>query len=224
MSTNNHSHYYPTLDIWKYICNILVLVIHTFPMEFNYWLDGATGVVTRLANPSFFTISGFLLFDRIIQKPEESEKIVVKQIKRIFILYLLWSIFYYTIMLPENIENGNASSINYWIKTFFLKGSVHYFWFFPALIIGIGITYLLYKTRISPSKIAIIGIIALFIGCIFSTYKSLFMGISTFNTVYVYFFKYITAKNGIFFGFPYISLVSFINPYLYLLNVSTCFL
>lgn len=206
MSAKSQSRYYPTLDLWKYICSILVLVIHTFPMSFNYWLDGATGVVTRLANPSFFTISGFLLFDRIMQKPEESRKTVGKQIKRIAILYLIWSVFYYLIQLPENIENGNVSSADYWLKTFFLKGSVHYFWFFPALIIGILISYALYKARLSPEKMVVIGVVVLVIGCMISTYKSLFTGVPVFNSVYNNFLKHITAKNGLFFGFPYIAL------------------
>lgn len=204
--SNTKSRYYPTLDLWKYICSILVLVIHTFPFSFNYWLDGAAGVITRFANPSFFTISGFLLFGRVIQSPENAEKTVAKQIKRILILYMIWSVFYYLLLLPQNIENGNAKDVTYWLNTFFLKGSVHYFWFFPALIVGIIITYMLYKLKLSTKKILIIGAAVLFIGCMISTYKSLFMGIPAFKTVYNNLLKYITAKNGLFFGFPYIAL------------------
>lgn len=203
--------YYPMLDLWKYICSILVLVIHTFPMSFNYWLDGATGIVTRFANPSFFTISGFLLFGRILQKTDESSHIVRKQIKRIFILYGLWSIFYIIILLPENISNGNIASVSYWTNSLLLKGVVHYFWFFPALMVGILITYFLFRLKISTKNIAVIGMFVLLIGCMISTYKTAFMGLSVFESVYESFIKYITAKNGIFFGFPYIAMGCYLS-------------
>ncbi len=48
---------YPAVDIFKMICAILVILIHTKPFVNDFWLDNAVGIITCIAVPYFFIIS-----------------------------------------------------------------------------------------------------------------------------------------------------------------------
>lgn len=198
--------YYPSLDICKYICCVLVLVIHTFPFRFNFWLDGGTGLITRFANPSFFAISSFLLFSKINNTDKAMQKnYLLKQLKRILQMYLLWTALYFVILLPENIANGNVMNIGWYISSLLLKGIVNYLWYFPALALGLAVVYLLSKW-LKPQIMLIAAVLFLLVGLMFSTYKDVFAGKGIGWLLYDNVFSIITAKNGLFFGFPYCAI------------------
>lgn len=198
--------YYPCLDIVKYVCCILVLVIHTVPFEFNYWLDGAAGIVTRFANPSFFAISSFLLFNKLLKHPDKDWSILWKQEKRILLLYSVWTVLYLIILLPSWIIQKNMN-LDFWffVKSFMLTGIINYMWFFPALMFGLFITFLLHKF-FKPLTILILSVFCLALGVLFSTYLSLVINIPVLSNLYYNFFSIFSAKNGLFFGFPYCAI------------------
>ena len=45
---------YAAVDIFKFLCAVLVIIIHTKPFENVFWIDAAFGVITRFAVPFFF--------------------------------------------------------------------------------------------------------------------------------------------------------------------------
>ena len=66
MNTNPSSRY-DSLDLAKWICALLVIVIHTAPLSKvstigNFYF---TNVLARIAVPLFFAISGFLFFRKL---------------------------------------------------------------------------------------------------------------------------------------------------------------
>ncbi len=77
------------INLFKFLCAILVVGIHTEPFGNLGILDSLFGIITRIAVPYFFVCSSYFYFLKgdTIQKLKH-------YIKRIFTLYLLWSIVY----------------------------------------------------------------------------------------------------------------------------------
>ena len=74
------------VDIFKFIMALLVVGIHTEPFSFNPWLDRGFGMLTRLCVPFFFMTSAYFYWI--------NEKGALKYLKRLLILYLVWSVIY----------------------------------------------------------------------------------------------------------------------------------
>ena len=59
----NKQYVYPSLDLMKFICSILVVMIHITPFgEYEFLNFAIHNYVARIAVPYFFVTSGFLLF------------------------------------------------------------------------------------------------------------------------------------------------------------------
>lgn len=145
------------LDICKIIGAFLIVAIHCRPltslsdlMDF-YLVD----IVARLAVPFFFATTGYLLFrkftfseDGRIIKCYSNDKILLRYIKRIFILYISWSLIYLVVWQIPYWNSIGWSGIKVVIDysiSFFIKGSVYHFWYFVSLLYGVIILYLLLR-------------------------------------------------------------------------------
>lgn len=52
---------FAAVDLFKMVCAVLVMLIHTKLFENNFWLDAGGGMGTRFAIPFFFVASGYFL-------------------------------------------------------------------------------------------------------------------------------------------------------------------
>ena len=167
---------------------ILVIGIHTEPFGFNFWLDKSFGVVTRLCVPFFFVTSAYC-FWRSHKSPKEF-------LKRIVMLYIVWSVIY----LPVDIGELGEMTIPQILRLFLWEGNNHALWYLCGTVIGFIITCVLLKF-LKPKQVFIIALLFLVIGTVKSTYStavSQLFGISLPD--------YLGSRNGLFYGFPYISL------------------
>ena len=84
-----------SVDVFRYICAILVVAIHTRPLEeLNPTLGFlAADVIPRIGVPFFFAVSGYFY----LAKLEKGEKPFRTQMKKVLGLYSTWSLFYYLI-------------------------------------------------------------------------------------------------------------------------------
>ena len=91
----------PSIDIFRYICAILVIAIHTGPLkEIDPALGYiATDAIPRIGVPFFFIVSGYYY----ICKLQNGEKPFRRYFNRILVIYSMWSIPYYVI---EFIQRG----------------------------------------------------------------------------------------------------------------------
>lgn len=149
-----------SIDIFRYIAAILVVAIHTHPFtEINYTLGYiATQVLPRIAIPFFFIVSGFFYIDKLL-----NGKSVFETIKKILLIYLIWSIIYilkdvFSTSLPF-LDFIKHSLIN-----FFILGSSYHFWFFPALFFSMFISSAAYKLKVLP-LLAYISVFCYLLGC-----------------------------------------------------------
>lgn len=163
------------IDLMKFICSIIVVSIHTSSFkDINSNLHNGYSIITKLAVPFFFITAGYFLFRKIkIEKSnfKENKKIIIKYIKRLTLLYCLWSFIYLLFDLIKWIYQGGFKMkyILIYIKDFFFVGLPEILWYFPALIFAIIVIAYLLK-YLSINKIVLIASIFYFLGLLESTY------------------------------------------------------
>lgn len=193
---------YAAVDIFKMICAILVMLIHTKPFENIFWVDAAVGMVTRFAVPFFFTVSGYFLFKKVSQSPEKKWSIVGKYLLRLLRFYIIWFII---IRLADIVVGRwTLQSFSYYLKQFFFTTDGSPLWFVAALMWAV-ILYSVLMTLLKPKTIFAVGIIFLIIGYCFSTLLRV-----TGNWPVVQSLKpivsFIGVQGSLFFAFPYVAL------------------
>lgn len=177
-----------TIDIVKLLMAFLVVGIHTEPFGFNVWLDRGFGIITRLCVPFFFVASSYFFWLK--------SKSAAVYIKRILLLYLIWSIIY----LPFDFASLKSMSIQDVLVKFLWTGNDHALWYLCGSVIGFIIVFCLLKI-LDPKKVFIISVIALLIGCLKSTWAPM---IEHFFQLEIHDFW--GSRNGLFYAFPYIAL------------------
>lgn len=175
------------IDIVKLIMAFLVVAIHTEPFSGNFWLDKGFGIVTRLCVPFFFVASSYFFFQK--------EKAPLKYIKRLTMMYLIWSLIY----LPFDWTELTNMTLPKILERFLWIGNGHALWYLLGSIIGFVIAYLLSR-KLSPRTVLIIGAVVLVIGCLKSTYVPMLNRLLPIELSAFY------GRNGLFYGFPYYAL------------------
>ncbi len=175
------------IDVMKLIMAFLVVAIHTEPFGFSFWLDKGFGIVTRLCVPFFFVASSYFFFLK--------NGSALRYVKRLFLLYLIWSIIY----LPFDIAELKTMSIPDILLRYFWIGNGHALWYLCGSILGFGIVYLL--SRVLNHKVVFgISLVFLVIGTLKSTYAPMLESFS------VPVSDVLGSRNGLFYAFPYYAL------------------
>ena len=156
MTAQDHKHVrssYPNLDLARFLCALLVIIIHTDPLGnvselADFYLND---VVARTAVPLFFAISGFLFCRGLtfengrIARTAENRRRLIRTTGKNALLYTAWSLAYLVIVLPEWHQSGwwGMTAIKDWLHSFLLIGGYFHLWFLLALILAIPALYLL---------------------------------------------------------------------------------
>lgn len=177
-----------TIDIVKILMATLVVGIHTEPFGFNIWLDRGFGIFTRLCVPFFFVASSYFFWI----KPKN----IASYIKRILLLYFIWSLIY----LPLDLNVLKTMSIQKILYRYLWVGNDHALWYLCGSVVGFLIVFGLLKLM-TEKMVFIISVIILLVGCLKSTWAPL---INSFVPFEIY--DYLGSRNGLFYAFPYISL------------------
>lgn len=151
--TRNYS-----IEIFRYICAVMVVAIHTQPT----FADGnipalIARTIQRLSVPFFFAVAGYFY----IQKLEKREKCFLSYFKKLILTYTLWSIFYYVVEFASWGYTTPKGFLVNCVYSFVFGGTYYHFWFFPALIFAVCASTLVFKVNLS--KLLIPGSILLFV-------------------------------------------------------------
>ena len=88
---------YHAVDAFKFFCAFLIIVLHTSPfLSYSKIINfGFRQIITTIAVPCFFIISGFLFTEKIQQLFDSDRKTYVKKyLSRIATIYAIWSVIY----------------------------------------------------------------------------------------------------------------------------------
>lgn len=188
-----------SVDIFRYVCALMVVAIHTHPFED---VDPTLGyiftqILPRMGVPFFFAVAGYFY----IQKLESGKKCFWPYMKRLLITYGLWTVFYYGLDFVQFGYKNIGPFLIDCVKRFFIFGSRGHFWFFPALIFSVCLATALYKLK-CKKLIVPIGLVLYVIGCLGSGYYQL--GKALFGWLYS-FSQYELIRRVLLMGFPFFS-------------------
>lgn len=180
------------LDTFRFIACFLIVAIHIYPFatinsEVDYYF---THVFCRIGVPLFLMITGYFILPKDINT---LKKYTIKIIK----IYLLCILIY----LPINIYAHQLQSLSFLdlVKNVFLNGTFYHLWYFPALILGLWITYFLIK-YINKKLVWVIVIILYIIGVLGDSYYGTlvsFLPLLKFYNIIFNIFDY--TRNGLFY-------------------------
>lgn len=87
---------YESIDFMKFICSIMVIAIHTSPLEnisndLNYILINS---ICRIAVPFFFIASGYFLWNKLSIIDKKIRKREVNNYIKKFLIYMYYGLLY----------------------------------------------------------------------------------------------------------------------------------
>ena len=141
------------IDIAKFIASILVIAIHTGVFSETNMVAWQFDLIARLAVPFFVVCTGYYLGQRCELKAGklldniQNRKLILGYIKKIAILYMIWSVIYLVISIPKWIETGwfSKAAFKDWIVAFGVRGSYYHLWYLLFLIYAVLFTYIIWK-------------------------------------------------------------------------------
>lgn len=182
-----------SLDLFRVIAAFFIIAIHTYPLaSINENIDFVfTHVICRIGVPFFLMITGYFVLPKALENKEVIKNYIVKIIK----MYVICMIIY----LPINIYAHKLNGILNVLKDIFLNGTFYHLWYFPALILGIIITYAIIKNA-KQSTARILFIILFIIGLFGDSYYGISEKFELTNSIYnVIFDIFEFTRNGVFY-------------------------
>ena len=192
------------IDVARFGVSFLVIAIHISPFininqDINFFF---TRVLGRIAVPLFFMITGYFVIDGCLKDKNKLKKYTIKILK----IYLFCIILY----LPINIYMGKFNNISIFsiIKDILINGTLYHLWYFPALILGIWITYYFIK-KLGNRKTFITVIVLYIIGLLGDSYYGLTRNVCVLRYIYDFIFKISDyTRNGLFYAPIFLYLYS----------------
>lgn len=204
---------YYGLDVGKFVCALLIISSH-FASEWGNFAKSIDMVFSLyiIAVPFFFAVSGFLLFNKIENtETTEHKGIIIKYLKKIVLMYLIWSLIYVAFNVAAFCKFGVTSQdvIGY-IHQCIVYSTYDTIWFLPALAVGVVMVYFMRKAM--PIRyMLIVAVIFYIIGMLGVTYSGIVAKSEILSLVYGAYTKvFLTTRNGFFNGFPFVALGAYV--------------
>lgn len=213
---------YDNVDILKYVCSILILVLHLRPfVAYSNSLDFFfNNIITRLCAPTFFLITGYFVAKNERKDPGYIKKFIKKTIP----MYLVWSILYLPAIIGTAINN--VPLVNSYLEklnipqefivplvvflapialllALFYTGFYYHLWYFPAVIISL-LILAKWKSKFKLKYLLIISFVLLLFGATETYYGVLPFSVQ--EVLSYYYQVFFTTRNFLFFGLFYVVL------------------
>lgn len=203
----------PSLDVAKFVCAIVVVMMHTSPLDdinkdFQYAFFNS---IARLAVPLFFVISGYLCFRKTTCENFDfavPKSYVLKTLK----LYILWTIIYILQFFYQSVyicEKGYVYGVVSAIDAFLFTG-YRQLWFLRALAVAVLLIGLALKKQFKIRTIMLIGFILYLLGQLGQGYFFIIKPLEdvpiVWSTLQLAQGVIQTTRNGIFEGVIYVSI------------------
>lgn len=188
------------LDFTKIILSILVILLHTLPVNnYTFWIgDG----ICRLAVPFFFFLSGYYSFNFFKERKTGKELIVF--LSPYIVAFFVWMIAYAYYSYNKTFMLISFDNVFIYLgKIFYIflyKEGYFHLWYVLATIYGFICLYILKRIRFSDRSIIIISVVCYVLGLISTTYSIFFQEYHGFITAIRYIGYPIT------FAFPLLSI------------------
>ena len=201
---------YIGLDIFKLICAILIVYMHTYCFDLGqigYWIKET---LSSVAVPFFFITSGFL-YTKGLMRTTAPKSYFKRYIIRIITMYSLWSL----ITIPVSIYNLSMVHDEYTIimkclyviRSFLFSGSMGVYWYLLSLIYLSIIIYFTFRYKVEKFVLPL-SICLFAVGVLYNAEK---LDNTIIYTVIHTIFG--SERNFLTVGFMYMMIVFFIAKY-----------
>lgn len=196
---------FPSIDVMKLVCAILVVASHTNPLSsVNEYLNyGLVQYIARLGVPFFFVAAGYFCFRKTTLENFNS-RIPFEYAKRIFTLYFIWTAIYFPQICYNVYENGNGIKIGVIdrIRNLMFVG-YHHLWYLLSTVQAVLIITFALKKGLKIEKIVLAGAMLYMVGLLGQSYFEILRPLT--NTILwkalrLYASIFETTRNGIFEG------------------------
>lgn len=197
---------YRAIDFAKFTAALLVAAIHIPPLEdCNFWLSHEfQQVVCRMAVPFFFLCTGFFLGEKLCDRERTK-----KYLFHIGKMYLFWTLCYAIPILERfwKTERSFPENAGELLRRFFLIGSYIQLWYLLATAAAAALLYLFVSVLKWRDHTAIAAAVLLYVtGVLGNSYRHAFDGLPiAAEVIKGYQAGFLTTRNGIFFGFPFVA-------------------
>lgn len=202
-----------SIDIFRYVCAILVVAVHTTPfIEINEQLAYLfETILPRVAVPFFFAIAGYYYIVKITEEKVDIKKVFGGYIKKLLLVYSIWSIMYIIIELVQEISTGLTviEFLKQIISSYFIGGSYYHLWFFPALFFAIIVTTFFAKIK-KVKILAYFSLILYVIGCFGCSYYEIGNKIPILNEL-INFSRFTLIRRVVLMGLPFFMMGYYIK-------------
>lgn len=198
------------LDLFRLIAALLVIAIHTSPLEFispaaDFFL---TRVLARIAVPFFFMVTGQFVLSRILSGGDGTA-VLKKFLIKNGVTYLIVILLY----LPFGLYLGHYKGLGFGgiLKDIFFDGTFYHLWYFPACIMGVLTVYGL--SRLLGKKGVFIAVFVLYIIGVFGdSWYGAVKNVPVLSDIYDGIFTVSSyTRNGIFFAPLFLVLGSYMS-------------
>ena len=206
----NKNNYYPLIDVFKFICALLVVMIHC--LEIPYGHPIATAIVKLFSSqavPFFFIVSGFFIGNKLVSSNWDLS-VVRKPLKSWLYLYLAWTVIwsYYNINMYVS-KYPDASMLFILVLLFrrIVMAGQGVYWYLLILIESVALlaVFIKFKKEKIFYCVAIVGILLSFAYDMnFTLY-----GFGQINLIFYKLFSW--SNNVIMKGIPYVAIGYFIS-------------
>ena len=198
------------IDITKFIMALFVIAIHVRPFEGNlnfYFVD----CITRIADPLFFTISAFFLFDKI--ERSKQEHCLRSYMLRVGKMYFLWIIILIPLIIRQCYTMACGERRWLWlvVQGILFTGPYGAMWFLTALLLAIPLTYLFFIKLACPKIGLLVSFLLYFFNVLESEYTVFVQDIDWLNKINEALLKvFAWHANGLTYGFFFCALGAYI--------------
>lgn len=181
------------VDLSKLCFAFLIIFLHVD--NNNIIVRNIAQYISRLGVPFFFTISGYFFYKKV-KFEKDLLGVMIKTLKRLIKLYLVWITIYMPILLKNLSESGNLKkSILGFIQELLFRAPA-FQWYTLALVLGIPITVYVYRKSSFISTMIFLSLLYI-VGCFGNTYLHI---LNLDNIFKVYLEVFLTTRNGLFFS------------------------
>ena len=198
--------YNPFVGIYKFILALLVVAIHVEPFsgDLAFYTNNC---LARFAVPSFFVLSAYFLFDKLINNDWDA-KIFWKNQKHLAKYYGIWLLLHSPVVLTRLWETATDIPNYIWlvVQAVCLKGPYGALWFLPATMMAVALVYWIGK-KCEPYVCLVISFPLFFFAALETEYFGLIEDIAWMEVVnngLVAVFGWLA--NGLTFGFFFCSI------------------
>ena len=201
------------IDIFRIVCAIMVIVIHTFPFkDINPVVESIlVDYFPRIAVPFFLCVISYFY----IKKLNEGQEVKSTWI-RLLRTYLIWTVVYFVYKITYLLTTGKFELSQFLLNTLsevLLTGTGYQLWFFPAVFIGLGVITLCHKFKILK-PVSIISFVFFVIGLLGSIYYKLGNAIPVVSDIVNWVYFYDGIQRPFSFGLIFIFMGYFLYEFL----------